>query len=82
VRRLVRRLGRGHQVVLPDGSLDSQLAFGDVGAQRPVGLVELAERPPVDRDGQLGGGQVEHDAPARRGDIAWHRDEGDHLAGP
>ena len=45
---LVGCVGRGHEVVLADGAVDTELAFSDIGADGSVGPVEFGEWTVVD----------------------------------
>src|SRR3954452_2505614 len=79
VLKFVWCVGRGHEVVLADGAVDTELAFADVGSDRGVGPVEVGEWAVVDGYRQFGGWNLDHPGPRPGRDRAGDREERDHV---
>src|SRR4029450_9874821 len=68
-----------NQVVLANRPVHPDLAFGHVGTERAIGLVQVGEGALVRRHRQLGRGDLQHPCPAGGADVVRHRDVHDDL---
>ncbi len=76
---LVVGVRRAHQVVLTDRSVDSELALSDERSDGSIGLVELAKRPLMYRDRELGGRDVDQLRSRRGSELSADRYERHNL---